>query len=257
MGLTGQGMADFSKSLLGTPYFYGSKLKDGNLTEAKMATMHRLYPSVVTNSYMAKARVKNQVGRVNVDCSGVIGGYRNKDLGSSQLYATAYTRLPIANIKDFAVGTTLWKPGHVATYIGTVNGIPMCVEAKGIDYGTITSRVGATPFKYGLTFKDIDYTFDKNLSETATYKGKNPYKEPVDIVKKGSIGEDTKWVQWELAEAGFGHQFAYNGIVYGGVKIDGDCGKITGAAIRSYQQSCKIVVDGKVGETTRKYLKAN
>ena len=142
--LTGNGLSEYARVHLGTPYFYGAKIPEGDLTENKMSTMHRMYPKVVTTSYMAKARRKGQVGKVNVDCSGLIAGYRQLNIGSYQLYQTAYTRMPIAKINDFAPGVVLWKSGHVGVYIGKVNGVPMCIEAKGINYGTVMTKVSAT-----------------------------------------------------------------------------------------------------------------
>ena len=251
---TGSGMVEYARGRLGTPYFYGAKIPDGNLTEKKMSTMHALYPKVVTTSYMAKARRKGQVGKVNVDCSGLIAGYRQLNIGSYQLYQTAYTRMPIAKINDFAVGTVLWKSGHVGVYIGKVNGVPMCSEAKGINYGTVMTKVSATKWVCGLTFKDMDYTYDVKVP--GTWRGTNPYTEPTTTVtspaqarKMGiktyiSRGEGVKWIQWELMEAGLLTE----------ADIDGICGRKTVAAIIKYQQSCKITADGLAGKTTRKYL---
>lgn len=253
---TGSGMVEYARNRLGTPYFYGAKIPEGGLTEKKMSTMHTMYPKVVTNSYIAKARRKGQVGKVNVDCSGLIAGYRQLNIGSYQLYQTAYTRMPIAKINDFAVGTVLWKSGHVGVYIGKVNGVPMCIEAKGINYGTVMSKVSATKWVYGLTFKNMDYTYDVKVP--GTWKGTNPYTEPTMTVtskaqarKKNikvflSTGDGVKWIQWELMEAGLLTE----------ADIDGICGSKTVAAILKYQKSCKIPADGLAGKTTRKYLAA-
>ena len=79
--LTGDGLSEYAGVHLGTPYFYGAKMPEGALTENKMSTMHRMYPKVVTTSYMAKARRKGQVGKVKVDCSGLIAGYRQLNIG--------------------------------------------------------------------------------------------------------------------------------------------------------------------------------
>lgn len=251
---TGSGMVEYARGRLGTPYFYGAKIPDGNLTEKKMSTMHALYPKVVTISYMAKARRKGQVGKVNVDCSGLIAGYRQLNIGSYQLYQTAYTRMSIAKINDFAPGVVLWKSGHVGVYIGKVDGVPMCIEAKGINYGTVMTKVSATKWVCGLTFKDMDYTYDVKVP--GTWRGTNPYTEPTTTVtspaqarKMGiktyiSRGDAVKWVQWELMEAGLLTE----------ADIDGICGSKTVAAIIKYQQSCKITADGLAGKTTRKYL---
>lgn len=261
--LTGKGLADYGRSKLGTPYFYGAKPMNGNLTEQFMQTMHKMYPSIVTLMYMAKARSKKQVGKVNTDCSGLIAGYRGKNIGSSQLYQTAYTRMPIANVRDFAPGVVLWKSGHVGIYAGIINGEPMCYEAKGINYGTVMTKVSATKWQYGLTFSDIDYTYDTNVD--GTWKGTNPYTEPTVTVtskaqakKKGiktylCSGEGVKWIQWELKEAGY--DLGTSGPSKDG--IDGECGTKTVNAIIAYQQSCKITSDGLAGSVTRKYLKAS
>lgn len=257
MSKTGQALAVYANGKLGMPYFYGSKIQYGKLTENYMKKMHISYPKTVTTSYMKKARNRGQVGVVNSDCSGLISGYTEKIIGSYQMYQQAYTRLPIANIKDFAIGTVLWKSGHVGIYIGMENGIPMCIEAKGIDYGVVKTKVSASKWVYGLTFKELTYSYEKNLSDTASWKGTNPYAEPTRTIKRYCKGEDVKWVQWELREAGFDRRFVYNGKTYAAVEIDGDAGKITDAAIRAFQASCKITVDGKCGKTTRKYLKAN
>lgn len=252
--LTGQGMAEYAKSKLGMPYFYGAKIREGILTEVKMNLMHKMYPGIVTFAYMVLARAKGQVGKVNTDCSGLPAGYRQKNLGSAQLFQTAYTRLPIANVKDFAPGVILWKSGHVGVYIGMENGVPMCIEAKGINYGTVKTKVSATKWQYGLTFSDISYTYENKVE--GSWKGENPYKKPsITITSKAqakkqglkiflSTGDGVRWVQWELVEAGYD------------IKIDGICGKKTVAAIIDYQRSCKITADGLAGKNTRRYLSA-
>lgn len=252
--LTGKGLAEYGRKMLGTPYFYGAKICEGALTKNKMQIMHTMYPKTVTEAYMSKARRKGQVGRVNTDCSGLIAGYRKINKGSSQLYQTAYTRMPIANIIDFAPGVVLWKEGHVGIYAGIIEGVPMCYEAKGIDYGTVMTKVSATKWKYGLTFSDIDYTYDVKVE--GTWKGANPYREPAMLItskaqakKKGVknyiyTGEGVKWLQWELVEAGYD------------IKIDGICGAKTINALIAYQKSCKITADGLAGRTTRQYLEA-
>lgn len=258
MELTGYELYQFAKGMVGTPYFYGAKVQYGRLTEAYMLQMHRQYPSTVTAKYMDKARKNNQVGKVNVDCSGLISAYTKKQLGSSQLYSQAYTRLPIKKHKDFADGVVLWRTGHVGVYFKDSTGAEKVIEAKGIDYGTVISDFVESKWSYGLTFAWMDYSYKENLASEAQWKKKNPYKEPSKTIYKGckDSGTETavKWVQFELREAGYADAFIYNGNLYGGVKIDGSAGKITDAAIRAFQQSAKMTVDGKVGPATRKAL---
>jgi hypothetical protein len=245
---TGQGLADYAKGLLCTPYFYGAKVSDGVLTEKKMDLMHSMYPDTVTTSYMQKARMQGQVGKINVDCSGLIAGYRGINKGSSQLYSTAARRMPISKIDDFAIGVVLWKKGHVGVYIGKENGVPMCIEAKGINYGTVKTKVSSQKWTYGLTFDDMSYDYD--VSVPGTSKGINPYAEPTALLRYakadvGKVRESVKWLQWELVEAGYD------------IEIDGQFGKKTDAALRDFQKSSKLVVDGICGSATRAALKSD
>ena len=237
----GIGLVDYARSKVGTPYFYGSKMKP--LTELFMAQMHRQYPSTVTNSYMNKARKKGQVGKICVDCSGLIGAYRGKQIGSYQLYQTAYTRLPISEWKNFANGVVLWRQGHVGVFLWCEN-VAYVVEAKGINYGVVISAFRESNWTCGLTFSDMEYVYEVNLSGQSTWKQPNPYPVPTRTLYKGCKGDDVKWLQFELNEAGFK------------LDIDGSFGSKTEKAVAEYQASCKLAVDKRVGPETRKALKA-
>lgn len=239
--LTGEGLVSFAKSKLGTPYFYGSKIQYGALTKSFMKQMHKYYPRIVTLLYMEKAKRKKQVGKVNVDCSGLIYGYTGKNLCSAQLYSTAKKRMKIKDVKKFPIGTTLWKEGHVGVYIGMENGVPMCIEAKGIAYGTVKTKVSSTKWKYGLILPNLSYTTNRVSGNS---KSKNTYSEPILNLKKGAKGEYVKWLQYELIESGYK------------ISIDGVFGKKTLNALKSFQKSAKLVVDGVCGIKTREALLA-
>lgn len=243
---TGNGLVAYAKSKIGTPYFYGCKMKP--LTEAYMRQMHELYPSTVTTLYMAKARLKGMVGKVCTDCSGLIGGYRDKQIGSAQLYSTAKARLNINDYQKFANGVVLWRKGHVGVFF-SVNGFPYVIEAKGINYGTVISNFKAKDWTCGLTFSDIIYEYGETAEHS--HQEPNPYIEPNRTLKKGDKGEMVKWVQWELCEAGYKNDLMKAG------GIDGDFGKATEKAVKAFQKSCKITVDGIVGSITRAYLKGD
>ncbi len=252
MQLTGTGLAAFALSKLGTPYFYGAKITYGVLTEKFMCEMHRKFPELVDDNYLKRAREQKQVGKVNVDCSGLIGAYRGRERSSSQLYSTAYVRFPVEKIADFAVGTVLWKPGHVGIYVGKQNRNMCCVEAKCINYGTIMSKVEDTDWKAGLIFSDMKYEYERKI--LGTWKGENPYMEPVFPVmhpkeaarcrgmKVITYGEGVRWLQWELKEAGYT------------LKIDGVFGEETGAAVTAFQTSCELTPDGVADKTVRDNL---
>jgi peptidoglycan hydrolase-like protein with peptidoglycan-binding domain len=152
------------------------------------------------------------------------------------MYKTAATKELITTVDKAPIGAVLWRTGHVGVKIDN----DYCIEAKGIDYGTVQTKISSTKFTHWLLFEYMNYDIPINTS-----KPQNPYKEPTETIAKGSIGEGVKWVQWELRDAGIE------------VKIDGDCGPITYQAIKEFQQSCKLVVDGKVGTNTKKAFKCD
>lgn len=237
--ITGQELVDWGLSHVGTPYVYGTKMKV--FTQQEFNRLSAAYPSVFTNTYKKKITQKKLIGKVCVDCSGLISSKTGKVLGSAQLYQQAYTRLPINKIKDFANGTILWKKGHVGIFYKDSKGKLMCVEAKGIDYGVVANEI-TDPYRWycGLTFKDIDYTIQKKITDYS-YRVANPYIW-TGIVRYGSKGIGVKWVQYELGQAGY-H-----------LNIDGDFGKNTKDAVIAFQRSCKIKDDGVVGSVTKSYL---
>lgn len=257
--LTGKKLAAFVKTKLGTPYVYGAKGADGPLTQSRCNELARSYPSIFTSTYLNKIKSRKYIGKTCCDCSGLISWYTGRILGSSQMYSSASKRLPMSQIKNFPIGTVLWKSGHVGVYIGlNSSGQPCCVEAKGIDYGCVKTIItNPNSWSYGLLFESYITYENVPTKIKTTAKGKNPYKEPTVAIKKGSTGSGAKWVQYELVEAGFAKSFKYAGKKYSGVKIDGEIGVISVAAIKAFQQSSKIKADGIVGAKTIEALKKN
>lgn len=77
----------------------------------------------------------------------------------------------------------------------------------------------------------------------------NPYKQPIETVKKDMSGDDVAWVQWELLEDGIDTVIINK--VAKRIKIDGDFGDITEEAVKVFQRKNKLEDDGKVGSITR------
>ncbi len=252
-GLTGQGLADFAEGRIGLPYFYGAKISHGILTEEFIQKLHEKLPDLVTDNYMEQARQKEQVGKVNTDCSGLIGAYLSVELSSAQMYAVAEQRIMIQNLKTYEwlpIGIVLWKPGHVGVYLGKRDGAYRCVEAKGINYGTICSNVSDNDWKCGLLFPRVNYNVESHIIDNTaekfsiTRKGENPYLRPCAWImqpeeaakhpetKKITHGEGVRWLQWELCEAGY-H-----------ISVDGVFGSETKIALQKFQISCELCPDG-------------
>lgn len=70
-----------------------------------------------------------------------------------------------------------------------------------------------------------------------------PYSEPAVMVKKGSSGESARWVQWMLNKKG------------ANLKVDGQFGSKSVAALRDFQKKNGLAVDGICGPATRSKLK--
>ena len=68
------------------------------------------------------------------------------------------------------------------------------------------------------------------------------YPEPEGLVRRGDRGDDVRWVQHHLAR--HGHK----------VVVDGDFGRKTERAIRSFQRRSGLIADGVVGKRTRSAL---
>lgn len=235
MSLTGKGLAEFALTKLGTPYVYGAKGADGKFTQARLDWLAKNYPSMFTASYIKKA--KKFIGKACCDCSGLVSWYTGKVLGSYQLYSKASVRGKMADLEKAPIGAVLWRSGHVAVYIG--NGY--CVEAKGIAYGCVKTKISNTRFTHYLLFDFMEY----NTVKVKIKASSNPYKEPTTLVRRGNKGDSVKWVQYELKEAGFK------------TKVDGLFGRGTLDDLKSFQKSSKISVDGICGPATRKALIAD
>ena len=127
----------------------------------------------------------------------------------------------------------LWRQGHVGIYCGkNSKGQHYCIEAKGIDHGTIASLVKPTDkWKYGLTFTGIEYEYDEALA--CFYKQTNPYQKPSGTIKLGSKVKILDLAENEEAEY----------FIVGTVEADPFNGKI------SYEsQLADAIIGSKVGD---------
>lgn len=78
----------------------------------------------------------------------------------------------------------------------------------------------------------------------ASHPSKCPFPEPTALVKKGSRGSGTKWVQWHL-----------NQLVCSGLVEDGIFGAKSVAALKAFQKKHGLAVDGICGAATRAKMK--
>ena len=150
MSKTSRELIEFCKGKLGTPYVFG--MKGQVLTEALLKQLAAENPKVYTPQYITKAR--SFMGKHCTDCSGLITWCTGILRGSANYKETASEVQPIGALNESMAGWALWKPGHIGVYIGDGT----CIEAKGINYGTVETRAQDTPWVSVLKLKDIDYS---------------------------------------------------------------------------------------------------
>ena len=234
-------------------YLYGGK--DQEYTVALTKKLASMYPNVFTPSLKALALQDAGKGYLAIDCSGFVCkvlGISNK--GSSQLRQSAIKRLPVTK-ENARPGMALWRSGHIA-YVGEDLKIYEAAGTKA-DLTCRSWESRASAFKELLIIKGSALAESGNM---IVENVKNPYTKPTVNVcltataKRAKLksytsrGNMVKWVQFELNEAGCVGKDGKP------LTIDGKFGSNSDFALRAFQSSCKITVDGICGSTTRKYL---
>ena len=166
-------LVDFAKSKLGTPYVYG--MKGDVLTAKKYEQLKILFGPLIWESDRKK------IGRVCVDCSGLIswgtGIYRN----SQGYHDTAAEVFPISTINHAPVGAAVWCKGHIGIYLGGGK----YIAADGSRYGVRIASVKNSPFTHWFLLKDIVYKEEEMVTkEPIIYRDK---KYTVEMIRKDGI----------------------------------------------------------------------
>lgn len=122
-------------------------------------------------------------------------------------------------------------------YVYTIEGNTSSTSGVVANGGSVSQK------RYLLTNSRIAGYGRPNYALLNGDKVSNPYPEPSKLLKKGSKGEDVKWLQYELNESG------YN------LKVDGEFGQLTHNALIDFQEKFKLEIDGVCGKQTRNKLK--
>lgn len=143
----------------------------------------------------------------------------------------------------------VWQKGATLTSADGAGHVAV-VEKCSVD-GTITtseSGYGASkpfwitvrkpPYSYSSGYKLLGFVYPPHID-------RNPYAESSRALKKGMVGSDVKWMQWELCESGYIRE----------TEIDGHFGVITLGALLAFQFENGLELDGVCGPKTRDLLK--
>ena len=190
------------------------------------------------------------IGKKVADCSGLfawafrqLGGYMYH--GSDTMYRKYCVNkgeLKKGKRSDNAAlkpGTAVfvWN-GSKYSHVGLFVGNNTVIEAMGTINGVTTSRVTAGKWTHWGELVGLDY---KN-AESAVSENSDPV-QPAGkpTLRKGSKGQAVTELQTMLLKLGYD---------LGPCGIDGDFGKATEAAVRSFQSDHRLDVDGVVGSVT-------
>ena len=171
--MTNQELVLFARTKLGTPYVYG--MKGDVLTERKYEQLKILFGELVWDSDREK------IGKVCVDCSGLIswgtGIYRN----SQGYHDTAEQVFPISTVTEAPVGAAVWCKGHIGIYLGDGK----YIAADGSRYGVRIANVKGSTFTHWFRLKDIEYKEEEMVTkESIIY---NDRKYSVEMIRKDGV----------------------------------------------------------------------
>ena len=145
--MTGKELVSFCRSKIGTPYVYGMK---GNvMTEQNYKFLKNTYGKMVWLSD------RDKIGKVCVDCSGLISWACGVMLGSGQWRARATKINPISTIENAPIGALVWMQGHIGVYTGMKNGYPYYIAADGSAYGVREVPLRCNKFTHWLLVEDV------------------------------------------------------------------------------------------------------
>lgn len=146
MSKTAQGLIEFAKSKVGTPYIYGAKGEV--VTLDRIRELRRIY-----GSNCVWYSDDNKAGKVCVDCSGLISWYTGIVRGSGQYKSTAVEVVPISQRTNKHIGWAVWMNGHIGIYLGN----DTYIAADGSAYGVRIAKLSQNRFTHLLKLCDIDY----------------------------------------------------------------------------------------------------
>ena len=193
------------------------------------------------------------IGKTVADCSGLfswafkqLGGYMYH--GSDTMYRKycaekgelkAGKRTDRASLKP-GTAVFVWngrKYSHVGLYVGDNT----VIEAMGTINGVTATKVSASKWTHWGELAGIDYVNTGN-SEFIIHHSELYESETVkQTLRKGSKGDAVRELQTMLLKLGYD---------LGPCGIDGDFGKATEAAVRSFQSDHRLAADGICGAKT-------
>lgn len=179
------------------------------------------------------------------DCQGLLDAFLHTDTNANGNYVRYCTHKGLIAAMDepFMIGEAVFngddkKKTHVGWVCGFVGSDPLVVEARGLKYGVVITRMSKRSWKYrGL------------MSKIFSYADVPPQPEPTEFVfrrdlKKGCKGDDVIKLKMLLKNAGYDRGITTN--TASSVKF----GSATKRLVKDYQRDNGLTVDGIAGRKT-------
>ena len=253
---TNTNLVEFCKDVVGHGYWYGcfGQLGSDSLYRAKK----NQYPDYYQFSYDSYAK---DFGSRVCDCAGLIKWFlwsdsmgnkaptykASEDKGATGFYNSCTEKGFITSMPELE-GILLFKgnsetKSHVGVYIG--NG--KIIEARGHNYGVVQSGLDNS-WKYWGKCCYITYNASVTPSEPPQSSSDRLINVETYQVRKGSVSLTVKSLQTLLKARGYSDE---NG---NALDLDGEFGKHTDYAVRTFQKDHALEVDGIVGKNTWRAL---
>lgn len=172
-----------------------------------------------------------------VDCSGlIVEAFRSampyyEDQTANTLYSRCTKKGAISAIPD-TPGICVWRSGHIGIYIGDGN----IIEARGVNYGVVQTRVDQRDFTNWGMLRDASYEPSGTGGiSTDKFVVRRLLKQTSPLMR----GDDVRWLQRALNAAG-----------HNSGPADSIFGTKTRAAVLSYQRAKRLSADGIAGPKT-------
>lgn len=210
------------------------------------ARQKQLEQTTDENRAMGRKYGSKWIGHYVADCSGLFcWAFKQFDLPMSHISSNIFityctknkgkltTALKRTILPGSAVftGETAGKHPHVGLYIGNDE----VIEAKGTVNGVVKSKLSEKKWTFYGELKNVIYDGVEPSPDPEPSPGWRP------TIRRGNKGAEVIECQTMLTRLGYD---------IGPCGIDGDFGRATEAAVRSFQSDHQLVVDGVVGVMT-------
>lgn len=249
--LTNKNLVMWCDKLLanGAKYWYGTVVQPASKDLLSQKT--KQYPKHYGTERMATYNKHIAEKRTVCDCVGMIKGffwtefaahaikYKNicPDVNADGMIALCTKKGDMSSMPEKA-GIILWRSGHVGVYVGG----GYAIEARGFAYGVVKTKVSTRGWqKWGMLPENM-LIYDDAPTREPDMHIMTPVVVKRDTIRKGDKGDVVKYCQFRL--------LTWNKSCLPRYGADGDFGAETDAAVRLFQRTKGLVVDGIVGPKT-------